>query len=68
MSVLPDQRTCYMWAGDAGWATCDPSVPGQRLRLVSSAPTAAADEQSGELGPLTRGASTLTLENTMSKL
>lgn len=49
-------RTAFMWQGDAGWPTGDPSVPGARLRLTS---TPAAG---GEVGSLASGAATLILE------
>ena len=35
---LPDGRHCFMWAGDSGWATSDPTAPGhERFRLTSPA-------------------------------
>ena len=53
-------RTSYMWEGDAGWPTADPSVPGPRLRLTST-PTAGE-----EVGSLASGAATLILDRTVS--
>ena len=71
LGKLKDGRTCYMWAGDAGWPSSEPTVPGPRHRLVeaplsSSMPPSALTglKESGaeELRPLTRGLSTLALE------
>ena len=35
-AALPGERLCFMWEGDAGWATGDHNVPGPRFRLVGS--------------------------------
>lgn len=34
-SSLPDGRLCFMWEGDAGWESADPTLPGPRFRLLS---------------------------------
>lgn len=48
--TLPNGRQCFMWDGDAGWSSGDPTAEGPRLRLVLSESGAYELERSGGSG------------------
>lgn len=62
---LPDGRMCYLFEGDAGWPTSEPSAPGPRLRLITSHRSASASPER-ELSPADGKTPILALERTLS--
>jgi len=58
---LPDGRMAYLFEGDAGWPTSDPTIAGARLRLVTAH---ASSNPREELSPPEGGAAILTLQRT----
>jgi len=67
-SAAEGGSTVFMWEGDAGWASSDPTVPGPRMRLTSSPLRETPPGQGNEdLGDLARGATILTLKRSTAK-